>query len=317
MIKSLFISFFLIFLFLTNVNSIEWKTSDWQTKINETIRDEFKSSKKMILPLEDGEWTLVDKWSEHLFAAIQADEVTFVRFDGQTPVAYFSIGKIDNLSKWVAYISPIIQAQVFKPKEEGCRERQHYNYLKFYKKGFAHNCMVANILDVKRYLSPSDSTGDEVFTASLRNYIKKNNVKMPDIFLRYFASYHSLTVRPSWYVISYGITPEAFANYKPKFTSRDTTEFHPDKIENFPEAKKVMEKWLKKSAQLHKNFEEFQTVKRYQKLDLSDVLPENYKSKNKSTKGSVTKELIKLNELYKSGALTKEEFEKAKKKVLK
>ena len=45
--------------------------------------------------------------------------------------------------------------------------------------------------------------------------------------------------------------------------------------------------------------------------------PQNYKSKNKSTKGSVTKELIKLNELYKSGALTKGEFEKAKKKVLK
>ena len=64
--KSLFISFFLIFLFLTNVNSIEWKTSDWQTKINETIRDEFKSSKKMVLPLEDGEWTLVDKYKEHL-----------------------------------------------------------------------------------------------------------------------------------------------------------------------------------------------------------------------------------------------------------
>ena len=315
--KSLFISFFLVFLFLTNLNSIEWKTNDWQTNINETIRDEFKSSKKMVLPLEDGEWTLVDKYKEHLFAAIVVEELTFVRYDGQKPIAYFSIGKIDNLNKWVAYISPIIQAAIFKPKEEGCRERQHYNYLKFYKKGFAHNCMVTNILDVKRYMSPSDSTEDEVFTASLRNYIKKNNIKMPDIFLRYFASYHSLSVRPSWYVVSYGITPEAFANYKPKFTSRDTTEFHPDKIKNFPEAKKIMEKWLKKSAQLHKNFEQFQTVKKYQKLDLSDILPQNYKSKNKSTKDSVTKELIKLNELYKSGALTKEEFEKAKKKVLK
>ena len=59
--KSLFISFFLIFLFLTNVKSIEWKTNDWKTKINETIRGEFKSSKKMVLPLEDGEWTLIDK----------------------------------------------------------------------------------------------------------------------------------------------------------------------------------------------------------------------------------------------------------------
>ena len=315
--KSLFISFFLIFLFLTNVKSIEWKTNDWKTKINETIRGEFKSSKKMVLPLEDGEWTLIDKDFEDVYANIKAEDLTFVRFDGQTAIAYFSIGRIDNLSKWVAYISPIIQAAVFKSKEGGCRERQHYNYLKFYKKGFAHNCMVSTILDVKRELSPSDSTGDEVFTASIRNYIERNNIKMPDIYLEYFTSYHSLAVRPSWYLFSYGITPEVFANYKPKFTSRDTTEFHPDKVENFPKAKKVMEKWLEKSAQLHKNFEEFQTVKKYQKLDLSDILPQNYKSKNKSTKGNVTKELIKLNELYKSGALTKEEFEKAKKKVLK
>ena len=171
--KTLFISFFLIFLFLTNVNSIEWKTNDWQTKINETIRGEFKSSKKMVLPLEDGDWILVDKYFDDIYANIKAEELTFVRLDGQTPIAYFSIGRMDNLSKWVAYVSPIIQAAVFKSKEGGCRERQHYNYLKFYKKGFAHNCVVTNILDVKRELSPSDSTGDEVFSASLRNYIKK------------------------------------------------------------------------------------------------------------------------------------------------
>jgi hypothetical protein len=315
--KSVVISFFLVFLFLTNVNSIEWRTNDWQTNINEKIRDEFKSSKKMILPLEDGDWTLIDKDFENVYATIKAEELLFVQFDEQTPIAYFSIGRIDNLGKWVAYISPIIQAAVFKPKSDGCRERQHYNYLKFYKKGFAHNCMIATMLDVKRELFPSDSDGDEIFSASLRNYLKKNNVKMPDLYLEYSGTFHSMAVRPAWYVISYGVTPETFANYKPKFTSRDTTEFHPDKIENFPEAKKIMEKWLKKSAQLHKSFEDFQTVKKYQKLDLSDILPQNYKSKNNNKKGSVTKELIKLNELYKSGALTKEEFERAKKKVLK
>ena len=68
--KSLFISFFLIFLFLTNVNSIEWRTSDWQTKINETIRDEFKSSKKMILALDDGDWKLVNKEFDDIYATI-------------------------------------------------------------------------------------------------------------------------------------------------------------------------------------------------------------------------------------------------------
>ena len=150
--KSLFISFFLLFLFLTKVNSIEWRTSDWHTKINETIRDEFKSSKKMIFPLDEGEWTLIDKYFEDVYSTIKAEELLFVQFDGKIPIAYFSIGRIDNLGKWVAYISPIIQADIFKSKSGGCRERQHYNYLKFYKKGFAHNCMIATMLDVKREL---------------------------------------------------------------------------------------------------------------------------------------------------------------------
>tara|TARA_B100000029_G_scaffold59491_1_gene53528 strand:+ start:3695 stop:4252 length:558 start_codon:yes stop_codon:yes gene_type:complete len=38
--------------------------------------------------------------------------------------------------------------------------------------------------------------------------------------------------------------------------------------------------------------------------------------KKKSNKGNISKELKELNELYKSGVLTKEEFEKAKKKLL-
>ena len=315
--KRIFPLFFLFFLFFTNLNSFEWRTNDWQTRINETISGEFKSSKKMSFPLEDGEWTLVDKYFEDVYATIKAEELIFLKFKGKTPVAYFSIGRIDNLGKWVAYISGIIQAEVFKPKKGGCRERQHYNYLNFYKRGFAHNCMIVTMLDVQKELYPSESDGDEVFTASLRNYIKKNNIKLPSMFLEYSASFHSMVVRPAWYVMSYGITPEAFANYKPKFTSRETTEFHPGKINNFPEAKKVMEKWLIKSAQIQKNFEKFQTVKKYQELDLSEILQKDLKMNNKNIQNSLSKELIRLNDLYKSGALSKDEYEKAKKKVLK
>ena len=171
--KRIFPLFFLFFLFFTNLNSFEWRTNDWQTRINETISGEFKSSKKMSFPLEDGEWTLVDKYFEDVYATIKAEELIFLKFKGKTPVAYFSIGRIDNLGKWVAYISGIIQAEVFKPKKGGCRERQHYNYLNFYKRGFAHNCMIVTMLDVQKELYPSESDGDEVFTASLRNYIKK------------------------------------------------------------------------------------------------------------------------------------------------
>ena len=81
-----------------------------------------------------------------------------------------------------------------------------------------------------------------------------------------------------------------------------------------------MQKWIKKSAQLHKDFEIFQKARKSQKLDLSNYITSNTKKKQQKVKYSnenFTDELIKLNKLYKSGALSKEEFEKAKKRVLK
>ena len=72
------------------------------------------------------------------------------------------------------------------------------------------------------------------------------------------------------------------------------------------------------TAKRHKNFEEVVGAKKRHLLDFSQFIFDNTqqkKSKNKSGKNIVA-ELEKLNELYKSGALTKEEFKKAKKKIL-
>ena len=214
----------------------------------------------------------------------------------------------------------IIEAATFNSKEEGCRQRQHYNYLNVYKRGNAHNCMVVSILDVQRALNPSEYDPDRVFNLGIRKWVDKNEISLPKIYLKYESSFHSMAVRDEWYVMLYAETPEYFANYKPKFTSRDTTEFHPDKIENFSEAKKIMQRWIKKTAVLHSDFEIFLKAKKSQKLDLSDYIASKQKKKQKKIKLSndnITEELIKLNKLYKSGALTKEEFEKAKKRVLK
>ena len=212
------------------------------------------------------------------------------------------------------------ESATFNPKEEGCRERQHYNYLNVYKRGNAHNCMIVTMLDVQRALNPSDHDPDRVFTLGIRKWVEKNEINLPKIYLKYESSFHSMSVRDEWYVMLYAETPQNFANYKPKFSSRDTTEFHPDKISNFPEAKKIMQKWIKESAKLHKNFEIFQKAKKSQKLDLSEYIASKEKKKQKKIEFSsdnIADELTKINELYKSGALTKEEFEKAKKRVLK
>ena len=57
--------------------------------------------------------------------------------------------------------------------------------------------------------------------------------------------------------------------------------------------------------------------------DFNQIIDNSFKSKNKSNKGTPAKkdsdfinQIQQLNELYKSGVLSKDEFEKAKKKIL-
>ena len=292
--------------------------NDFNSLKGEKIFNEFKINNKMKLPMS-GEWEVIDKHSEHVVAGIKVEGVTFAMMENNIPIKFFEIGRATGLSKWQAYLTSIIEAAIFNSKEGGCRKRQHYNYLNVYKRGNAHNCLIITILDVQRELNPSDYDPDRVFSLGIRKWTEKNEINLPKIYLQYESSFFSMSVRDEWYVMYYAETPESFANYKPKFTSRDTTEFHPDKMENFPEAKKIMEKWTKKSARIHKDFEIFLNAKKSQKLDLSDYIVSKAKKKQKKVKfpnDNITEELIKLNELYKSVVLTKEEFKKAKKRVL-
>ena len=84
-----------------------------------------------------------------------------------------------------------------------------------------------------------------------------------------------------------------------------------------------MEDWVKKSAQLHKLFEVKVKAKSYHKLDLGEyvkgeIIEETKTSKSdKSSKDDdIVKQLEDLKKLYDSGALTEEEYKKAKKKTL-
>ena len=175
--------------------------------------------------------------------------------------------------------------------------------------------MVVELFDVDRRLFPSDYDEDVIFSAGMRQWVKKENIKLPKLYLSHSISFHSMAVRNEWWVVFYAETPEKFCNYKPKFTSRDTSEFHPSIINNYPKAKTCMKNWLKKSASMHQNFEDFIGAKKYQRLDLSSIsLNKSKKLSNRSNE--LTEQLIQLNKLYKSGALTKDEFNKAKKKLL-
>ncbi len=309
---------FLILILLIFQNSL--LANDFNISKGEKIFDEFKVNKKMKFSIP-GQWEVIGEHSEHIAVGIRVEGVALVSMEDNVPVKYFEIQRATGLSKYQAYLTSIIEAATFNTKEDGCRKREHYNYLNFYKRGNSHNCMIVTILDVQRALNPDFTNYDAngVFSLGIRKWVEDNEIDVPKIYLMYESSFHSMAVRDEWYVMIYAESPEHFANYKPKFTSRNSTEFHPAKMENFPKAKKVMQKWLKKSAELHTDFEIFQKAKKSQKLDLSEFIdstPKKNTKKVRSSEDNLAEKLIKLNKLYESGALTKDEFEKAKKKIL-
>ena len=58
-------------------------------------------------------------------------------------------------------------------------------------------------------------------------------------------------------------------------------------------------------------------VKSHQKLDLSELIKKKNTLKNNTSEvKNFINQINQLNDLFKSGSLTKEEFEKAKKKIL-
>ena len=74
-----------------------------------------------------------------------------------------------------------------------------------------------------------------------------------------------------------------------------------------------MEEWVSIAAKRHQIFEKNHKGKKRHFLNLDKYILNDISSENKS---DVVENLKKLNDLYKSGVLTKEEFEKAKKKLL-
>ena len=77
--------------------------------------------------------------------------------------------------------------------------------------------------------------------------------------------------------------------------------------------KKTMEKWISISAKRHKEIEIISNSKSHHKLQLDKYI---FADSLELQSDELVDQIKKLNELYKSGVLSKEEFEKAKSKIL-
>ena len=281
-------------------------------KVNDVIENQFVMNKKFQLNLPEGKWTVVRSHGDNYYG-LASKIYLLVRLENNLAVESIEIAEMKTAGVFESHVNQAIYEALFKNKYDGCYERPEYFVVKVYKKGSTHNCLVINHSDVhKDFFTPDDR---EASDAGVKKWIRDNNIQLPRVGLSSFHAYFSRLAAGKWYLLSYGIDPKILNGPKNNFISEETSEYHKNNISNYPDHQKTMQKWVSISAQRHIEFENLIKVIERHKLDLSNLSPSKSQlSKNSSNE--IIDQINKLNDLFKSGVLSKDEFEKAKKKIL-
>ena len=286
-------------------------------KIGQEIENEFRFTKKIKYPLEPGIWVVTEK---------------NVWFYGSIKIRFFGIALIEN-NELISYrefqegimsgsyqseLNSALYEYFYLDKYDGCYQRTEYTLVKKYSKGSSTNCLLIRHSDVKKILYNPDDPRRLSANIKLRKWIKDYDIKVPDILLGSWHAYFSRTVSSNLYTVGYSDNPKYFNGPKHKFSTEETSEYHPSNINKHPKFKKYMDEFIKISAARHMEFEKIVSAKTHHRLDFSSIGIDNKKkTKVKTLKNNdMIKQLNDLKKLLDEGVITQDEFTKAKKKIL-
>jgi hypothetical protein len=279
--------------------------------IGNKINGYFNLNNDINIKLNPGDWTVIRNQSE----GIPKQKIIGIgRVENNEIVEIIEVYEGILAGYYVYYVDPIITELVFKNKHDGCYERAEYLILELYRKGSSFNCMIVRHIDIVKELKYPDDPKGKAAASAYNFWINQNSLTYPKILLASYHTYFSRTAGGKWYEIRRFINPKLLNAPKSKFLNEETSEYHKYNISQFPQHEKTMNKWVSMSSKFHKEFENMVNAKNQHKLSLESYLIDNeikFKSDDK-----ILDQLNKLNELFKSGILTEEEFTKAKKKVL-
>jgi len=283
-------------------------------RIGTTFEKEIKFTNKFVLPLSDGKWEAVDKYSFFYYFPFKGNAIA--RLENNELMELIWVEKANLSGEAMGLIDQAVNEIIFKNKYDGCYERPEYYLVEVFSKGGTHNCMVIKHLDTKKELFAPDDP--ETTYGKLKKWLIENSIIIPPISFDSFHSYFSRLNRGDWYVVQYMANPKIFNSPKINYISEEGSEFNKANIDRFPEHKVTMEKWISISAKRHQYLEKLFNAKEYHLLNLNKYILENDidNLSNQGEKKNIIEDLEKLNDLYKSGAITKEEFKKAKDKIL-
>ena len=168
----------------------------------------------------------------------------------------------------------------------------------------------------------SDIPSNKGFWAKVREYEISNGLKNPDIFI---GSQHEYSKGPKVWGSIYFYNPELDGVPKPKSLEWNTNEFHKQRVMDYPKHEEFLKKYISVSAEFVDEFNKTHKIKGQLSLNpkenFSEVSINTEKTDNKSVsksadKKNIVEELKGLKDLLDAGAITQDEFEKAKKKIL-
>ena len=277
------------------------------------IKNNFIYDKKIHINLTGDNWQVIRK-NTSLSYGIRQKIVGIGRVENNQIMEMIEVYEGDLAGIWINDIDPIIIEIVFKDKHDGCYERPEYYLLELYRKGSTYNCMVVSHMDVTKELNYPDSPHGKAASSAYNFWIKQKSLIYPKIMFSTYHGYFSRMAGGTWYEIRHHMNPKILDSPKSKFYSEETSEYHKMNISQYPKHEITMNKWISVSSKFHQNFENMVNTKNKHKLNLDQYYMETKKIKKISNE--LTDQLNELNELYKAGVLTKEEFTKAKKKIL-
>ena len=240
----------IFFFYLISLNYFS-NTSAKVYSIGTTLDKEIKFSKKFVLPLSEGEWEVVDRYTYLEYFIFKG--IAIVRVENNELMELIWIEKANLSGSYMGAVDHAVKEIVFKGQYDGCYERPEYYLLEVFKKGGSHNCLVVRHYDTNKELfAPDDPQSG---SAKIKKWLRENSIIIPPITFDSFHSYFSRLMKGEWYVIQYMANPKMFNSPKLNYFTEDSSEFHKANIARYPEHKITMDKWISISAKRHQYLE--------------------------------------------------------------
>ena len=305
-----------LFIILTILLSTTGTISAKNYNTGDIVSGIFKPGKRLKIELSPGEWQVVYK-SADLIYGITSRGVGIVKVENKEVVEAIEVEYIYTGGQFQTTIGGIAIEIFYKNQYGGCYDRPDNYLVESFQKGNSHNCLIVGHFHLPKRLTNPEDPERRGLAAQYNKWIKSSGVIIPKIVIYSQHLYFSQMIGGNFYNVSHFIDPKKLDGPETKFFTTDTSEYHKYNIEKYPKHKVIMDKWVSISANRHKKFEKNIKAKQNHYLDLNKyIVEENEREEDKNTDFSIVEQIKKLNDLYKSGALTKEEFEKAKKKLL-